>query len=216
MVFNSSECLILEEDGKKRICQSANACLFVETESWNSAEWVYGPAHSRASLDIEVDVDEDSGADGAAAPRLQMFFDPLSPRLHSIEGIANTKWHHGYGCEIEAFYGNDAPPIGNCTIIFGDWISPSVIQMEWHGSMRWKPNDPELSFRLKGPIHFNDVSIRVKRAEDVAPIFSVALPGFDLERLGMAEVNPENFGDAMPANRRIWETHKWSLGGRLT
>jgi hypothetical protein len=213
--------LILEAEGKRRTCAFANAILFVQTEKWvegkrrwlrrEPGEWIYGPEHSRAMLEIEVEVDEDSGADGAAAPNLRIFLNPSDWRAEGVEAFANSKWHHGRGCEIEAFYGNDAPVIDNCVVIFGGWSQLSVIEIDWRGTMRCRPGDPEKAFHLHGPVRFEHISINVKRTEDVATIFATALPGFALDRLGSAKVEQFDYGEAMPANRRIWLSHTWAL-----
>jgi hypothetical protein len=187
--------------------ESAKLGLFINTESWDEATqlWVYGPRHLRANYSLEIQVDKDSGEDGAPFPMAQTIpvrrrsngFFPLPADLSGITVRGDEGW--------EAWLGNDAPPIMANQLTFGGYQEGRV-GITWTGEYGFHSREP---FVFDGDAAIDHVGISVKAEED-ADAFMTQL--FGAERLASLrrEVGEwQTYGESMPENRRRWMTVKY-------
>jgi hypothetical protein len=202
-------------------CCDARFSIHVQTEQWVErkfgpvklpGKWVYNTVHAHTILEIEIDVDDTSGDDGAPAPRLSAVISPAGWHFATIDELANSVWQNGQHVQIEGWYGNDAPSIETDSVKFGDWNNANSVGFIWVGRFRWQRSEPWTDFKFEGSVQFSGLHISVKAADDVAPFLAAALPGFTLNRLKVEPIALTDYGNAMPdPARRRWERHSWKV-----
>lgn len=164
-------------DGEAREVRGATFTIHLRTlpSYRDEPAWPQQPEPMRVHYTLEVDVDEDSGEDGALAPDAPYIpvwkacggrhpgFDELAHL--EVSGISDDWW--------EAFYGNDAPVLRDNTMRFLGWAD-SGLRVRWEavyddldherGGMRVG------SVVFEGEAAFDGIYLRVHHPED-APAF---------------------------------------------
>jgi hypothetical protein len=117
------------------------------------------------SFDLTLDVDDDSGEDGAPAPMIQNI--PVReafgrwPRLDELPGLVvavegDRLW--------DAWYGNDAPPLEANRLTFGDW-SEGSIQVQWSAS--WADGPARATLVFDGPVALERIRLHLFEDESI-------------------------------------------------
>jgi hypothetical protein len=202
-------------------CRDGYFCIHVQTERWVEprfgpvrlpGRWSYDPSLAYAIIELEIEVDENSGDDGEPAPSLEIECPPNRWNASAIREISGSIWQDGDGARVVGWYGNDSPEIEGSAISFGSWSEGQGIAVEWTGSYRWRQNDPAEGFRLTGSVKFTGLHLSVKSQIDADKFLAAALPGFGLDGLELQPVEAFDHGPEMPdKSRRHWERHQWNL-----
>lgn len=211
----------IEVEGRSIVPREVTASFWVQTENWverkssrlaqltgfaKPGAWLYGPDHARAMLEIEIEVDDESGADCALFPHLLVLFRPDGWEGTDISALAGRTFVEGDGkLDFEAYYGNDAPTFEQNRVQFETGAELGEFVLDWSAQFRWRRDDPVETFRFCGPIRIEGLKISLKRLEDLDPIMSSALPGFDVGSQGAPTIVERNFGPPMPRDRRHWK-----------
>lgn len=221
---------VIHVEGQRIVPRAIMARMEIQTEDWvarkptllarlsgsvSNGKWVYGPDYARAVLEIEIEVDDESGADGALWPRLCIRFDPGAWRGTDFAALAGRSFAVGEaGVAISGFYGNDAPDMqGNC-VRFEAGCEAGELLLDWTAQFRWRPRDPLEAFHFSGPIRIEGLWLALKRDEDLAPILAACLPGFDTGSLEQPEVTDQHYSAVEQADRQHWR--HWSFASRST
>lgn len=205
--------------------QRATLTLFIATEAWASQRkswlgkpvmaWLYGRDHAHAYWDLEIEVDEESGADGAPAPSLRLPVDGASfpAQLSAITGTAIVE---GTDVEAEASYGNDAPALENNRLEFGAWLPPDKIHLHWTAQYEDWDTKPRkhVSFVFDGPVEFAGIHMQVKASEDAVPLLSHVLPALDQSTLELSWGRQIDYGTHAQGDRRHWREVLWKPASR--
>lgn len=177
-----SQTLSLQLDQRRVTPREAKLELHISTEYWDetSKSWIYQPSDGGLKLLINVNVDEDSGEDGAAQPSLCLWLDETLR-----EKIATPPQWPGLDINDEsnqcadAWYGNDAPELKGNRVRLGRWHSPQKIHLHWSAHY-WGPPDKTLAFLFTGPVDFCGIRISLKDPADLELFLAHSLPTLQL------------------------------------
>jgi hypothetical protein len=211
--------LTLHLSKREVTCRAGALFIHVQTERWVERKfgpvrlpgrWEYDPKLAYSIIELEIEVDEESGGDGEPAPRLEIEINPGHWKLQTIQALSGTNWKDGGGTSVVGWYGNDAPEIEGSVISFGAWCDHESIMLDWTGQYRWRRGDTPDAFRLSGPVNFAGLQMSVKDRGDATRFLAAALPNFRLDGLELQPIEATDFGPEMPdASRRHWELHRW-------
>ena len=211
---------LIEVEGRSIEPRSVTAEVAIQTEQWvprkpsrlsrilGFAKWGerrYGPKYAHAALNVEIDVDEQSGADCALFPYLRLIFEPGEWRGDSFEALAGRRFVEGADAvRFEAFYGNDAPGFDDNRVRFEASPEPGQLLLDWSARFRWRKSDPLETFSFRGPVRIERLWIGLKRDEDLESMIAATMPGFDLETLQPPVITDQTYEAPMRKGRRHW------------
>jgi len=172
---------------------SATLSLFI---TWNGdpcaplPEEPYTPVQG-FSLELNIDVDEASGEDGALAPdfRFNAKQGPFGLPVHGL-------WQSCTAGEVEAWFGNDAPELEDNQFAWR-FISPDEVEIDWTAHYDdWQTRQPE-RFHYRGRARVESIWLE---APEQAAVGLAAGTAFDAEtltflRLGTPERRKSYDGD---------------------
>lgn len=178
--------------------------IVVETE-WYDPErksYRYGSEHLRVRCSLEIEVNDESGEDGAPAPCIdeipihELSASQQCPSLDELSGAALE------GDDWGAWLGNDAPDVHANKLQFGQWQGDSIA-IHWQGSYTWRETASRLRFR--GLVLCRGISIAV-REEGEEEHFFLALWGATVrERMKKIDLGWQDYGEHLPEGRRRWK-----------
>ncbi len=204
--------------------ESVTLGLSIRTESWAVARkpffgrpihaWLYGPDYIQAWWTLAIEVDEQSGDDGAPQPQLTAPVD-LTRFPARLDAIGGQGLAQGEGAAIEAWYGNDGPELRNNVVTFGDWQGPDALNVRWTADYDWGVRRPEvIPFLFEGPAVFTGIEMSVKDDADAPVFLKHVFPALDLSQLGMAWGNERLITHKGYApDRRRWRDVRWTRKG---
>lgn len=180
-------------DGVAHPVQHAELSLRVETETFDGASqsWVYGRNPSLV-VALEIRVDERSGQDGALAPDLYFHLPKDAPA--ELSGFALDEKEH----EVEAWFGNDAPPLQNNRLEFLSSLGAGEVKV------RWTTGGEGAALSFEGPVDFAGISLKVRKVTDVDGFLRKVWPALDLTKLELASESELDFGEDYDDDRRHW------------
>lgn len=192
--------------------RAAQLELVIATQAWSDAEaaWLYGDDCLHAAWRLEVDVDEFSGDDSAAAPSLYFMLDDAArlPRISAWNGLRFDDPHDR--C-CEAWYGNDAPPLTGNVLEFGAWDASGALQLRWSARFHdWETGSKDAPFLLAGGVAFAGITMQVKQDADAARFLALLLPAIDASELQLAWGPWIGHAAPMPPDRRRWHPATWT------
>ena len=184
--------------GSERLCLGGEFSLTLKIEGWDasSKSWVYGQdVHLLASLQIQVD--EDSGEDGAASPDVSWRFCPgPTPFFGTWDDSAP---------ELEAWFGNDAPALQDNRI--------ELLGLTEHGflKIRWTANveDDSDPMEVEGVVQFKGLTCTTPQPQDAVRLLGDLWP--DSTCWPQQASEPVDCGPDWPSQRRYWSTVTWNL-----
>ncbi len=192
--------------------QKASLDLRISTEDWDERQkdWLYGEPFLKVYWALEIQVDEQSGEDGAPAPDLCYYI--LGTELPPLIMLPGTRFDDPDNSRSEAWYGNDAPKLTENTLTFGDWATNNQIYLRW--SARFYDRDADVdnaTFLFDGLVHFTGIRMKVKNDNDAGNFLKLALPLLDLSELNAVwddkwQILPDDY----PEDRRKWHRVTWS------
>ena len=197
--------------------EAATLGLVIQTEDWAPAgrtllgkpkhDWLYGLAHARAFWNLEITVDDQSGADGAPAPSLRT---PIEGKAFPAELAQLARARLVATPETEAWFGNDAPALDNTVLEFGDWLAADSLSVRWTAEYDWGVNRPaRIPFRFEGAGTFSGITMMVKQEADAPALLSHVLPALDQAMLEKSFGRDIDYGPHMSADRRHWREVVW-------
>ncbi|MEM7780618.1 MAG: hypothetical protein AAF697_09535 [Pseudomonadota bacterium] len=206
----------IEVEGKTVTARATQAHMGIVTRVWAPKRWGpflrkhwdYGPEHSFASLQVNIEVDDTSGDDCALYPTLRIVFRPGGWTANSFADLAGQTFVEGEDpVEFECWYGNDAPHFENNRVTFQRGDEADQLHVDWSAQFRWDKNDKLQPFRFSGLIRIQGLWIAVMRDKDVAPIVAATMPGFDLGSLNAPEITDEDHRPHSPKKFAHWRVH---------
>ena len=207
---------LIEVEGRAVAPRSTQAYMGIVTQVWAPKRWGpfvrkhwdYGPEHAVAMLELEIELDDQSGEDCALFPVLRIIFKPGSWIGSSFADLAGRTFVEGVDAiKFEAHYGNDAPHFENNRVHFHAGGEPGQLQLDWQAQYRWYPNDAPEPFRFSGPIRIQGLWLDVMRDVDAAPIVAAAMPGFALHSLAPPVITDEDRTAFVPKKFAHWRVH---------
>jgi hypothetical protein len=190
--------------------REANLCLWISTEAWDEKQkaWLYGEPFLKVEWILEIQVDEQSGEDGAPEPSLSYYIS--GSKLPPLAMLPGMRFDDPDNRCSDAWYGNDAPQLTENTLTFGDWATNDHIYLRWSAKFDdWDTGVNGATFLFDGLVHFTGIKTKVKNDNDAGKFIKLALPLLDLSELnivwGELEIYPDNFSE----DRRKWHRVKW-------
>jgi hypothetical protein len=205
--------------------RSASLALHVKTEGPYLADrpggvpferrFEYGAENVSGFWSLEIDVDESSGEDGASAPSLHIPIRAGSGLPAHLEDLAGHRIDDRNTPGLEGWYGNDAPPIEDNVFIFGAWLAPDLIAVEWTGTYDDWYGEPRerAAFAFQGTVQFRGVIMTVKDEVDAEPCFAAMFPDLAASELILTKGGVIDYGPGMQAYRRRWISMVWTRPG---
>lgn len=184
----------LTVNGTSYSVQSAELSLRIETETWDGATegWVYG-RQPVMLLALELWLDNGSGEDGALAPNLYFHLPSQIPA--DLNGLVLEEKEH----QVEAWWGNDAPALGNNRLELKTGVKQNRAKLLWTATTS---SGQDLVF--EGEVDFMGLSLKVKKSTDVEGFLRQVWPAVDINSLELASESEIDFGDDWPEDRRHW------------
>ncbi len=152
-------------DGAYRAIRGASMSQFLSVEEWvgSSRRWEYGEGHLSIQYAIEIDVDEQSGSDGAPAPEIRIRLTDFPIRPLSL--LAGERLDVPGG--VEGWYGNDAPTLDPLQVRVISVRPPDTVGLRIDGLYRWKASARHSErFVFAGDVAVSPLSTRVHDAAD--------------------------------------------------
>lgn len=195
-------------EGETRPVQQATFGVHIRGEVWDSSikGGRYAPEHAEVTYSLEVEVDEHSGEDGAAAPQIQTLpvFRAAGGRHPSLSRLAKlvvTERDDGYDCEEwDAWFGNDAPGLCGNRLTFQGWEGNSLrVRWEAHYDERGR----QRPFLFEGLVDFTGIYVAVKEERDADIFLTRAWGGEPIEALDKHVLGWSDHGKHLPDDRRF-------------
>jgi hypothetical protein len=191
--------------------QKASLSLYISTEDWDERQkaWLYGEPFLKVHWALEIQVDEQSGEDGAPAPDLCYYI--LGAELPPLVMLPGAIFDDPDNSCSEAWYGNDAPNLTENTLTFGDWAKNNHIYLRWSAKFDdWNTGVDSATFLFDGLVHFTGIRMKVKNDNDAGNFLKLALPLLDLSELNAVWDEWQILSDDYPENRRKWHGATWT------
>jgi hypothetical protein len=175
----------------------------------------YGPEHVSGFWFLDIDVDESSGEDGAPAPSLYIPLKAGAGLPAHLEDLVGRRIEDRDTPGLEAWYGNDSPPIDENVFTFREWLAADLISVEWTGTYDdwWGEPRQRAAFAFQGTARFRGVIMDVKNEADAEPCFAAMFPELAASELILTKGGVIRHGRGLQAYRWRRKRMIWTRPG---
>jgi len=192
--------------GALREVRRARFEIQVLSEIWDASinSHRYAPDRAEVIYDLEVDVDERSGGDGAPAPHIQSMpvLRAAGGRHPSLEELGTLMVDEADddSHDWDAWFGNDAPELSGNRVRFLGWKG-NALRVRWEA--HYEDRGRRRPFLFEGLVDFTGVHVSVRSARDADVFVKRAWGGQPLKTLDRHVLGWTDRGDDVSADRRF-------------